>query len=65
MLGKNDFLFDKRLAERFIERGQLMREDYQNYLDALPDVRSKSQPLVLEEIEQQDAEPRQLEGSEG
>lgn len=46
MLGKTDFLYDKRLVERFIKRGEVTRADYQAHLQALPDVTQKSEPLV-------------------
>ena len=53
MLSKKDFIFDRRLAERFIKRGALSRQDYLAYLDALPDVADKGMPLSLDEEEQQ------------
>jgi hypothetical protein len=55
MLTKDDFLFDKRLSERFIARGNLARKTHQEFLAALPDVADKAEPMVLEP-EQDEAE---------
>lgn len=46
MLEKKDFLFDKRLAERFIRRGQLSRQEYNAYLSSLADVADKAEPIT-------------------
>lgn len=58
MLSKNDFLYDKRLTERFIARGHLTRKAHQEFLASLPDVVDKAEPMVLEpEDETPAAEP--------
>ncbi|MBK6849377.1 MAG: hypothetical protein IPG96_18225 [Proteobacteria bacterium] len=38
-------LYDKRLTDRFIQRGELSRDDLRKYLASLPDVASKGEPL--------------------
>lgn len=43
MLTKNDFLFDKRLTERFIARGHMTRKSLDDHLAALPDVTRKAE----------------------
>lgn len=55
MLNKQDFLYDKRLVERFISRGVLTRKEYEQHLTKLPDVAGKSEPLVPEEAQEDDA----------
>ncbi|PIE19556.1 MAG: hypothetical protein CSA65_01915 [Proteobacteria bacterium] len=48
MLSKNDFIYDKRLTERFIARGNLTRKAHQEFLAGLPDVADKAEPMMLE-----------------
>ncbi len=38
----DDLRYDVRLVERMLASGRLSREEYQKYLDSLPDVSSKS-----------------------
>ena len=49
MLGKNDFLYDKRLTQRFIKRGLLSRADYEAHINALEDASPKAAPLNPDE----------------
>ena len=49
MLNKQDFLYDKRLVERFIARGVLTRKEYQQHLAKLQDVADRAEPLVPDE----------------
>ncbi len=37
-----DLRFDTRLVERMIQSGALSREEYQRYLDSLPDLSSQA-----------------------
>jgi len=55
MLSKKDFLFDKRLTERFIKRGLLTREEYRAHLQSLPDAADKSEPLLPDQNEQSES----------
>jgi hypothetical protein len=56
MLGKDDFLFDKRLSERFIKRGALTRAEHDAYLAKLPDVTEKGEALLAADDEADPAE---------
>ena len=47
MLGRKDFLYDKRLVGRFLTRGDITRQDYESYLASLPDAKDKSEPLSM------------------
>lgn len=56
MLNKQDFLYDKRLVERFITRGVVTRKEYEQHLSKLPDVATKSQPLAPEDTDEGEAD---------
>lgn len=45
MPARPELIFDKRLTDRFIKRGDLTREELRKHLAALPDAASKSEPL--------------------
>lgn len=45
MPARPELLYDKRLTDRFIQRGDLSREDLRKHLAALPDVAGKGEPL--------------------
>lgn len=41
--------FDKRIAERSIRKGELEQEEFDNFINTLPDRAGDSEPLDLEE----------------
>lgn len=41
-MGSDDLRFDVRLVERMLASGKLSREEYQKYLDRLPDLSSQA-----------------------
>jgi len=45
-----DWKFDLRVWERFVQRGEIMEKDYQNFLRQLPDLEGKSEESTLEEL---------------
>ena len=66
MKEKKEFIFDVRVAERYIREGVVRKEDYEEYLKKLPDVSDKSCPLIVDEelkeefetiLETKDGEP--------
>jgi hypothetical protein len=65
MLTQKDFMFDKRLVERFITRGLVTRKAYNAHLGALSDVAEKSQPLFGEEKASQAANDSSAEPDTG
>ena len=40
--------FDVRTMERFLRDGKVSEEEYQAYLDSIPDVAEKSVPMEVE-----------------
>ena len=62
MLSKKDFLFDKRLTDRFLSRHIITRKQHEEYLARLPDTAGKSEPLVpLDEPATQSSTERDAE----
>ncbi|MEW6145285.1 MAG: hypothetical protein AB1598_09730 [Thermodesulfobacteriota bacterium] len=49
MKKKEDFLYDVRVANRHIREGVITKKDYDKYLSSLPDVEDKSEPLIIED----------------
>jgi hypothetical protein len=64
MLSRKDFLFDKRLLDRFITRGDITRQNYEAHLASLPDVKDKSEPLSLVDSRENPAESGEQGSSE-
>lgn len=54
----NNFLVDKRIVDRNIDKGLLGRKDFEGYLEKLPDVEELSEVVDLSEGEA-------AEGAEG
>ena len=52
--GRKENLFDKRIAERQIEKNCITAEDYKKYQDALPDVSDNVGYLTDEQLEEYD-----------
>jgi hypothetical protein len=58
MKKKEDFLYDVRVANRHIREGVITKKDHDKYLSGLPDVENKSEPLIIDdENEEGRAEP--------
>lgn len=49
MSKKEEFLYDVRIAERHMQDGTLSKEEYDKYLETLPDSEEKGEALVIEE----------------
>lgn len=60
----NNFLVDKRIVDRNIDKGLLGRKDFEGYLEKLPDVEELSEVVDLSE-DGQNAEGEAAEGAEG
>ena len=57
MNDKERFNLDIRVIERYIREGRLKREEYEEYLNNLPDITDKGCPLTLgEEVAVEEAE---------
>ena len=46
---EESFLYDVRIRERLLKKGQLKPEAVQKHLDALVDVESQSEPVSLDQ----------------
>jgi hypothetical protein len=52
MKSKEDFLYDVRVVNRHIKEGIVTKKDYDKHLGGLPDVEDKSEPLIIEDVEE-------------
>ncbi len=50
-------VFDKRLVERLIKRGDISAEEYAQHLDALPDLAAQAVPIEAK-LEVQEVQAR-------
>jgi len=64
MLNKNDFLYDKRLTERFVLDGHLTRKTHNRFLASLPDTADKAEPILSPDQAEEEAEAPANETSE-
>ncbi len=59
---KEELDYDVRIVDRSIREGLVSKKEYDKYLQRLPDVEEKGEPLVFEdEIESPEAEVDQAE----
>ncbi len=58
MKNKEDFLYDVRIVNRNIRDGAVSKKEYDKYIESLPDVEDKSEPLII------DDEPEALSAGE-
>jgi len=49
MKNKEDFLYDVRIVNRNIRDGAVSKKDYDKYIESLPDVEDKSEPLIIDD----------------
>jgi hypothetical protein len=64
MKEKKEFVFDVRVADRYVREGVVKKADYEEYLKTLPDVSDKSCPLMLDEGVKEELETK-LENKDG
>lgn len=53
MKKKDDFIYDVRVSERHIKEGIIAQKDYDKYLNNLPDMVGNSEPLIIEDDNEQ------------
>ena len=53
MKKKDDFLYDVRVSQRHIKEGIITQKDYDKHLSGLLDVEDKSEPLIIEDEDEQ------------
>jgi hypothetical protein len=49
MKNKEDFLYDVRIVNRTIRDGAVSKKEYDKYIESLPDVEDKSEPLIIDD----------------
>ena len=49
MKNKEDFLYDVRVVNRHMKEGFITKKEYEKRLSGLPDVEYKSEPLIIED----------------
>ncbi len=53
MKKKDDFIYDVRVAQRHIKEGIIAQKDYDKYLNNLADMEENSEPLIIEDENEQ------------